>query len=227
MEPKPRTKSKKDSGWSDIKGGQAFVIPVLLLQHENFKRLSPHACKLLLDLGRQHSGANNGYLHPGFNVMKALGWRSAHTLHCSIQELLHYRIIVQTVQGGRNRPSYYGFTFRTITQKKDRPFDRPMPVIQPTNEWEQSAPPFRDKSLVQSVHKASAVGAQVSAALVQSVHQQTATCAVGAQVKPILDRALVQSVHSYSSMPYHCGEAAAAVAVACAEAVDSDAEEFS
>lgn len=160
MAKKRHTKSK-DSGWGDIKDGQAFVVPVLLLKHENFIRLSPFACKLLLDLGRQFTGSNNGYLHPGLNALKPMGWRSAHTLTSAIKELLHYRILVQTVQGGKNRASYYGFTFRSIRERADRPFDRPMPIIQPTNDWERPAAPFENKSLVHVLHKPSALGAQV------------------------------------------------------------------
>ncbi len=137
-----RNKSKHDSGWSEIKGGQAFVIPVALLKHDNFRRLSPHACKLLFDLGRQFTGSNNGYLHPGIKVLREQGWHSSHTIVKAIRELRHYRILTQTVQGGKNRPSYYGFTFRKITENPKRPFDRPMPIKQPTDEWETPAEAF-------------------------------------------------------------------------------------
>lgn len=193
---------KRDSGWSDIKGGMAFVIPVLLLKHENFTRLSPYACKLLLDLGRQYTGANNGYLHPGINVMKQMGWRSAHTLASAIKELLHYRIIVQTVQGGRNRPSYYGFTFRSIKERDDRPFDRPLPILQPSNDWDSAIEPFENKSLVHHVHKASAPRAQVSDELMHDVHKESRTSAPRAQVRPHFEGELMHDVHSYTSMPY-------------------------
>ncbi|MBK9656915.1 MAG: hypothetical protein IPO66_16270 [Rhodanobacteraceae bacterium] len=134
--------------------------------------------------------------------MKPMGWRSTHTLHAAIQELLHYQIITQTVRGGKNRPSYYGFTFRRIEEKAGRPFDRPMPVMQPTNEWDQDLPAFCNKSFVQPVHKLSAVGAQVAGEFVQPVHKQTTTCAVGAQVRAISDGEFVQPEHSYAYMPY-------------------------
>ena len=46
-------KRAKDSSWSEIDGKSAFCIPTTLLMHPNFSRLSPHAIKLILDLGRQ------------------------------------------------------------------------------------------------------------------------------------------------------------------------------
>lgn len=205
MEPKTTTKkkSKGNDGWRDIHGGQAFVIPQTLLAHPNFTRLSPYACKLLFDLGRQYSGINNGYLHPGLAALAPFGWNSAHTLTGAIKELEHYGILMQTRSGGKNQAAYYGFTFRRINQIPGRPHDRPVPLTV-LNTWLTEVPDYvpRNKSLVHVVHKVCAPDAQVSGEFVHDVHKRTPVSARRAQVRAISEGEFVHDVHSYASMPY-------------------------
>lgn len=134
-------KLKKDNRWDDIKGGNAFIVPVQLLRHPNFARLSPFANKLVMDLARQFSGYNNGYLCASRSLMKDCGWTAPHTLGLAVQELEHYRIIIRSRQGGRNRATLHAFTWRRIDQKADKPLDL-HPTMKPTDDWEEIQPDF-------------------------------------------------------------------------------------
>jgi len=136
------TRRKKDSSyWKEIYGGCAFIIPLAALRHDNLKRLSPYACKLLLDLGRQYSGFNNGYLCASWSLMRHQGWRSPTTLHRAMLELEHYRVIARTQQGGLNKPNLHGFTWRKINEKPGRPIDCG-PSLAPSNDWQASRSEF-------------------------------------------------------------------------------------
>ena len=77
-------KTNKDKGWKEIDGGYAFVIPYTLLRHPNFTRIGPFTCKLILDLGKQYTGFNNGYLCASWSLMKQHGWRAPNTLRKAV-----------------------------------------------------------------------------------------------------------------------------------------------
>jgi hypothetical protein len=211
-------KKSKDSGWGDIHGGQAFVIPVTLLNHPNFKRLSPHATKLLLDLGRQFGGYNNGYLHAGWGRMRKEGWNSQHTLRNAMLELEHYQILVRTRQGGKNLATLHGFTFRRVSPLKGKPLDLAFP-LGPSNAWLVQQPNFevpssaRAKSnrLMQLQHKVCAAHAHVPVKLVQPVHRKDGTDASDAPVAAPKDRELVQSVHTTECLPSRADDTRAGI----------------
>ena len=65
------------------------TLPRELIDHPAFLRLSAHAKALLIDLGAQYRGDNNGDLGCAWKLMKPRGWRSEATLHKAKQELLH------------------------------------------------------------------------------------------------------------------------------------------
>jgi hypothetical protein len=89
-------------------------IPNRCLISENFKSLSPFACKLLLDAASQFKGYNNGDLCISWSVMKNRGWRSAATLDKARKELVEKGWLILTRQGGRNRCSLYAISFHKI-----------------------------------------------------------------------------------------------------------------
>jgi hypothetical protein len=138
-------KSSKENRWSEIDGGSAFIIPVSMLRHTNFERLSPYACKLLLDLARQFSGFNNGYLSAALNILKPMGWRSESTIREAVSECVHYGMITMTRQGGRNRCNLFAITWRRIDEKKGKTLDC-MPSMQPSNAWKIEVPQFEKRS---------------------------------------------------------------------------------
>jgi len=134
-------RKKKESGWSDIDGGSAFVIPYTLLRHPNFTRLSPYGVKLLIDLGRQYTGFNNGYLCASYSLMREQGWHAPMTLHKAASECEHYQLIVKTQQGSLNKPNLYAFTWRRIDEKADKPLIV-APSTKPPDAWKKEQPDF-------------------------------------------------------------------------------------
>lgn len=180
------TKKSNKGAWNEIDGGACFAIPMTLIRHQNFRRLSPHANKLLFDLGTQYTGFNNGYLCCSWSLMKSMGWKSSNTLRRAMLELEHYRIIVRTQQGGLNKANLHALTFRKIDEKKNHDLERP-PSIKPLDSWKHDGlvdfkmpepkrrkqrnnarvAPTDKKMPVQTLHNPCATGAQVSAPLVQ------------------------------------------------------------
>jgi hypothetical protein len=135
-------RTKKPNKWDEIHGGMAFVIPVSMLRHHNFKRLSPWGLKLLLDLGRQYTGFNNGYLCASRSLMtKETGWNSTHTLHNAVRELEHYGLIVCTRHGGRNKAALHALTWRSVDGKTDNPLEVPS-TGKPSDAWLIEVAPF-------------------------------------------------------------------------------------
>lgn len=130
------SRRKTDNRFKDLDGGRAFAIPLTLLRHENWTRLSPYGVKLILDLGTQYTGFNNGYLCAAWSLMADHGWRSSATLYKAMLECEHYSLIVRTQQGGINRPNLHGFTWRRIDEKPDQPLEC-APTIRPSNAWKE------------------------------------------------------------------------------------------
>lgn len=137
-------KRKKDNRWDDIDGGSGFVIPYSLLRHPNYRRLSPFAVRLLMDLSCQYSGYNNGYLCCSWSLMRELpNWNSSATLMLAMRELEHYGIIERTQQGGRNRESLHALSWRRVDSKPDKPLDSGWGLsLKPTNAWKEVRPDF-------------------------------------------------------------------------------------
>lgn len=99
--------------------GRAEVVRFLSLPQPvynspNFIMLSPSALKLLIDIGIQYNGANNGDLQASLNPMRSRGWVSSSTLNRARQELLHYGFIELTRQGGLGCCSLYAITWKSI-----------------------------------------------------------------------------------------------------------------
>ena len=85
-----------------------------VLKHPNFATLSPRATKLVLDLGVQYNGRNNGDLSAPFSQMKARGWNSSDQLFKARKELVSRGIIKVTRQGGLNKASLFALTWFPI-----------------------------------------------------------------------------------------------------------------
>ena len=62
-------------------------------------------------------------------------------LFLAIAEAEHYKIIVKTRQGGRNKSNLYGLTWWQIHTKQDNPLDRG-PTLEPSNAWKETQPDF-------------------------------------------------------------------------------------
>jgi len=64
-----------------------------------YPALSPHACKLLLELVGQYRGDNNGNLTLAWSVVSKRGWRSRTTLWRCKKELIEAGFIYVTRKG--------------------------------------------------------------------------------------------------------------------------------
>ena len=64
-----------------------------------FTALSPHACKLLLELASQYRGDNNGDLTVAWSVVSERGWRSKTTLWRCKAELIKAGFVYVTRKG--------------------------------------------------------------------------------------------------------------------------------
>jgi hypothetical protein len=104
-----RFKGRLDTGWF-------FRMPVAVLDSPAYCGLTFKARSLLLDLGAQYRGNNNGDLAAPWSWMKARGWKSKDTLRRALTELLEAGMIEQTRQGGLHCPSLYAVTWLGINE---------------------------------------------------------------------------------------------------------------
>ena len=116
-----------------------------------FVALSPHACKLLLELVGQYKGDNNGNLTVAWSIVKKRGWRSRTTLWRCKAELINAGFVYVTRIG--HMPSTCELLALTwfpldVSPKFDagalhgfeeraymRQTPLPMPTIRPKRDW--------------------------------------------------------------------------------------------
>jgi hypothetical protein len=94
--------------------GYYFQIPEYVLNSEQFRRLSYMAKALLLDIGAQFRGRNNGDLNATYSTMQKRNWKSKDSLAKTLRELLGARLLIKTRQGGRNQCCLYALGWRGI-----------------------------------------------------------------------------------------------------------------
>lgn len=104
-----RAKGRRDNGLFAL-------IPHAVLNSPAYATLKPRAAKLLLDLMAQCYGTNNGDLSVAFKLMQPRGWTSRDQLSKARTELESAGFIVQTRQGGRNKPSLFAVTWLAIDE---------------------------------------------------------------------------------------------------------------
>jgi hypothetical protein len=111
---KAKHKRMKSNGRKNT-AGKFFAIPAVVTNSPNYRNLSSGAVKLMVDLGTQYMGSNNGDLCAAFRLMQPFGWKSKDTLTRKISELIDAEIIELTKQGGLHMgPNLYGFTWIPI-----------------------------------------------------------------------------------------------------------------
>lgn len=126
LKPKGRARNARYAG-----------IPHIVMESENYSKLSGWDVKLLLELAKQYNGGNNGDLSAAWSTMRKQGWRSPGTLNTSIKRLLQFGFIVQSRQGGRHKCSLYALTWRPIDECKGKL--EIATTTQASNEWKVSA----------------------------------------------------------------------------------------
>ena len=100
------------------------------LADTDFISLSSRALKLLIDIGVQYNGYNNGDLCAAMTLMKKRGWKSNDQRGKALKELLGKEMIILTRQGGRKIPSLYALTWRCID-----PCDRKIDINPTKKPW--------------------------------------------------------------------------------------------
>lgn len=123
-------------------GGSFLALPHNALEHENFVRLSARAVKLLIDMGLQYRGTNNGTLAATWNTMARRNWKSRETLELAIDELLHFGWIKETRKGGIRIARLYALTFQPVNDTKTR-LDVMSSAVA-SNEWKAAREPWTD-----------------------------------------------------------------------------------
>lgn len=100
--------------------GSFFALPHRLLNGQKYAKLSSNAIKLLIDIGVQYNGYNNGFLKASFNELKSKGWRSKTTLSRCILELEEVGFIIRMRQGCYpNIASLYALTWKEISSGRN------------------------------------------------------------------------------------------------------------
>ena len=132
--------------------GERFVgIPHSAYSSPLFVALSPWAIKLLVDLGAQYNGRNNGDLQAAFSLMQPRGWNSETTLTKAKKELLAAGFIVEMRKGKRpNLCSLFALTWRPLNPSPKHDFG--------PNGFQPYAY-LKDKPLVVSISKGKMNGA--------------------------------------------------------------------
>lgn len=99
------------------KTGRFFALPNAVHDSPNWPKLSPSAVKLLIDLGMQYNGINNGNLTVAHKVLQKHGWKNRTSIVRARDELIHFGFIEQARQGGlHNGPSLYSITWQPIDE---------------------------------------------------------------------------------------------------------------
>ena len=91
-------------------------LPHHVLNHENFRCLSPRATKLVIDIAAQYRGKNNGDLCAPLSLMRKRGWNSSDQLNKAKKELVEKDVIRVSRQGGLNKCNLYALTWLRIDE---------------------------------------------------------------------------------------------------------------
>lgn len=104
--------------------GERFVgIPHSAYSSPLFVALSPWSIKLLVDLGAQYNGRNNGDLAAAFTLMKPRGWNSETTLNKAKKQLLAAGFIIEMRKGKRpNTCSLFALAWRPLNPSPKHDF---------------------------------------------------------------------------------------------------------
>lgn len=99
-----------------VKG--ALALPKALMEHPDFRELSPSATKVLMLLGCQYNGRNNGDLAATATMMEAWGGMAKGTLAKALRELQAKRLVYKTRYHRRGvdgaKPTLYALSWVDI-----------------------------------------------------------------------------------------------------------------
>ena len=131
------TRSRREKFKARAQTGWFFRLPIEVLDSPGYCGLSFKARALLLDLGAQFRGHNNGDLAAPWSWMRLRGWKSKDTMRRALLELLAAGFIEQTRQGGLHCATLYAVTWLAIDECGGKLDVKPCPV--PSNLWRNPA----------------------------------------------------------------------------------------
>lgn len=94
--------AKKKRGQAHTPGG-FLALPHRLMEQRDFRELSPSALKVLMVLGSQYNGRNNGNLSATHSMMEDWGGMAKATLAKALRELLERNLISKTRENRHGR----------------------------------------------------------------------------------------------------------------------------
>ncbi|MCS2609379.1 hypothetical protein [Halomonas dongshanensis] len=114
--------------------GGFLALPKLLMEQSDFRELSPSALKVLMVLGSQYNGHNNGDLAATHSMMDEWGGMAKATLAKALRELQERHLIVKTRENRHGREgarcALFALTWQTIDDCPGKELDMP-PSIAP------------------------------------------------------------------------------------------------
>lgn len=109
--------------------GRFLALPHALLKNPDFKSLSGSALKVLIHVGSQYNGKNNGDLSATLVNVRASGVRSSSTLAAAIAELLQKNLIICTRAGRFMKPggrcALYVITWMAVDDCQGKELEHP------------------------------------------------------------------------------------------------------
>ncbi len=106
---------KRRSSGSHRDGTRFLALPHVVLDSAAFLKLSSPAVRLLIDIARQHSGANNGSLVACMRYLATRGWTSNATIIRARRELEAAGFLIQTRMGARpNRAALFALAWAAL-----------------------------------------------------------------------------------------------------------------
>lgn len=105
----------------------AWVLPKALMEHPDFRELPPSAMKVLMVLGCQYNGRNNGDLAATEKMLKDWDGMAKGTLAKALRELRERRIIYKTRVHQRGvdgaKPALYALSWLVIDPCPEKQLD--------------------------------------------------------------------------------------------------------
>lgn len=118
------SRKRYKQGQAKRERGAFLAIPATVLNSQTYARLSAHAVKLLLDIGSQYRGDNNGDLIAAWKLMHLKGWKSEETLAKAKQQLLRAGFVIEMRKGYRpNVCSLYALTWQALDPSPKHDFE--------------------------------------------------------------------------------------------------------
>jgi hypothetical protein len=102
----------------DKSDGVRFLkVPHVVLASSGYRGLGHTARSLLMEIGLQYNGSNNGRLVACGRYLKPLGWTSNDTISRALKELLAAGLLIETRKGARpNRAAWFALGWLQLDQ---------------------------------------------------------------------------------------------------------------